>query len=292
MYGSATVALVVCIGILIPALLATRAAPTKGVPAAIAAVERHTHRWQLIGLLVGIPTAIVVAGGALGRGLLLAAPAFGLCVLSGVLIGEATAPRLDVGNTRTAILEVRRRRDYLPVALAAAVIALAGGLATFLTIATLSASTDDLGHAGRALNLTCSSGFSKGGSPWPGSYYSIPLALFVLAGFGMATIAFQAVGRRPRPSAHGGLRAIDDRMRLRAGKRIVAACGVLVSIPAAGVALVSSRTLSSVHCGSAWMTESGWGLIGLALVSLGLLCWFAFTLVEATRSGYTGTQAA
>ena len=51
---------------------------------------------------------------------LLAGPVFGLCVLAGVAAGEISV-RPTAGRTRTAAVEVRRVRDYLPRGLASAV---------------------------------------------------------------------------------------------------------------------------------------------------------------------------
>lgn len=272
-------ALVAGVTILLPTVRG-RAVRFAKVPPAAVEVYRHTRRWQLIGLLAGVPSAIVVGAVPLGLGLMMAAPVFGLCVLAGVLIGESTAPRLASRDTRTAVLEVRRLRDYLPAHLTAVVAALAGGLMAILIVATATANGDDLGRAGRALTVTCPGGLVKGGTPWPGSYYSIPLAVLLLTGLTMAAMAFHRVVGRPRPGTDAEIRAVDDFLRRRAGQRILAACGVLVAVPSVGVALVSSSTLKSVSCGSVWTTGAEWGLIGIALVSLGLLGRFTVDLAE------------
>jgi hypothetical protein len=255
-------------------------------------IYRHTRRWQVAGLLVGLPVAVMVGHVSLGRGLLLAAPAFGLCALAGVLAGEATAPRPTSGGRRTAILEVRRPGNYVPVHLARAVAGLTAALVVLLIITTITASSDDLGRAGRALTVTCGSGLVDQGTPWPGSYYSIPLAVLLLAGFGMAAIAFQSVIGRPRPGVDDKILAVDDFMRRRAGRRIVAACGVLVAIPTAGVSLVSSSRLASVGCGSASTTGADVALLALSLVSIGLLGWFAHALAETAVTGAATRQPA
>jgi hypothetical protein len=279
-YGVALLVLAVVAGaaIALPVVRGRTARSPRVSPAA-AAVYRHTRRWQLIGLLVGVPLAIVVGEIPLGRGLMMAAPVFGLCVLAGVLVGEATAPRLVLGDTRAAVLEVRHLKDYLPTRLAVVVAALAAGLTAILIVATVTAGSDDLGRAGRALTATCGGGIARA-TPWPGSYYSIPMAMLLLAGLTVAAIAFRQVTGRPRPGTDEEIRAVDDYMRRRAGRRIVAACGVLVAVPTVGVALVSSATLRSVSCGSAWATGAEWGLIGIALLSLGLLGWFTSDLAE------------
>jgi hypothetical protein len=98
------------------------------VPSVPAAVARQTARWRWGGVITGLAVGGSAAGtGALGRGLLLAAPVFGLCVLAGVVAGEFTV-RPAAGPARAAVLEVRRVRDYLPRGLTRAVLGAAVGL--------------------------------------------------------------------------------------------------------------------------------------------------------------------
>lgn len=91
-------------------------------PALPALVNRRIAGWRWAGVIGGMAAGgAAAASGALGRGLLLAAPVFGLCVLAGVVVGE-TSVRSPTGRTRMAALEVRRVRDYLPRGLAGAVV--------------------------------------------------------------------------------------------------------------------------------------------------------------------------
>jgi hypothetical protein len=108
----------------------------------------------IIGLVAG---GTVADSGALGRGLLLAGPVFGVCVLAGVVAGEISVPPLG-GQARTAVLEVRRVRDYLPRALAKAVMAATAVLLALITVTTATAGADDLGRAGRVLMFRCRPG--------------------------------------------------------------------------------------------------------------------------------------
>jgi hypothetical protein len=79
-----------------------------------AAAARRTADFRLAGVLAGLAAGGAAASsGALGRGWLLAGPVFGLCVLAGVVAGEISV-RPARGQTRTAVVEVRRVRDYLP----------------------------------------------------------------------------------------------------------------------------------------------------------------------------------
>ena len=76
----------------------------NGVPAAAA---RRTANFRLAGVIIGLVAGSTAAGsGALGRGLLLTGPVFGLCVLAGVVAGEISM-RPTRGQTRTAVVEVR-----------------------------------------------------------------------------------------------------------------------------------------------------------------------------------------
>src|SRR5690348_18438168 len=100
---------------------------------------RRTAHWRWAGLGAGLAVGGAAAGwGALGRGFLLAAPVFGLCVLTGVVAGELTV-RPPGGRTRAAVLEVRRVRDYLPRRLTTAVLGAAVALASLAAVTTATA---------------------------------------------------------------------------------------------------------------------------------------------------------
>jgi hypothetical protein len=192
-----------------------------------------------------------------GPGMLLAAPAFGLCVLAGVLLGEATAGRPTSTSTRTAVIETRRARDYLPLRLAGMVAVLAGMLALLLAATSWSATSDDLGHAGRALRQVCDQGMVAVASPWPGAFYSAPLALTVAAGLLVATLVLHRVVRRPCAGVEAEPRALDDALRQRTAQTITSACGILIAVPLVGAAIVVAARLLSVPCAPTW-ARGGW----------------------------------
>jgi hypothetical protein len=134
--------------------------PVRGA-AVPAAVVRRTASLRLAGVIAGLTAGCAAASqGALGRGPLLAGPVFGLCVLAGVAAGEISV-RPAGGRTRTAAVEVRRVRDYLPRGLAAAVTAAAAVLAALVAVTTVTAGPDDLGRAGRVLLLSCQAGLQQ-----------------------------------------------------------------------------------------------------------------------------------
>lgn len=100
------------------------------------AVAARTGRWRAGAVALGLVVAAVsLQWGALGRGVLLAAPLFALCVLTGVIVGELRVPA-PAGPVRRAEVEVRRVRDYLPRRMAGVVAAAAGVLAALLVLTT------------------------------------------------------------------------------------------------------------------------------------------------------------
>jgi hypothetical protein len=264
--------------------------PTRGsaVPAAVA---RRTARWRLAGVIGGLAAGGAAAGsGALGRGLLLAAPVFGLCVLAGVVAGE-TSVRPPDGPARMAAVEVRRVRDYLPRGLTRAVIAGAVLLLALLTVTTATGTPDDLGRPGRFLLLRCSPGLVQDHGPWPGSFYSVPLAVVVATGLIAAGAALRIVARRPRTGADPRAVMADDAMRQRAARAITGACGILVAVPLAGTCLVTAAALLSFPCRPAWWTMAGWALLALLPATAALISWCAAVLLPPARAA-TGTLPA
>jgi hypothetical protein len=248
----------------------------------LAQTARTTRRWRLAGLAAGVVVAIVSAQqGALGRGLMLAVPLCALCVLVGVVLGElrVAAPR---GPVRSAALEVRRVRDYLPHRLTAAAGTATALLLVVLSLTTATGSADDLGRAGRSFARRCSAVLSGGTGPWPGSFYSVPLALVVVAGLLLAGFALRRVVRRPR---QGEDTVVDDALRAQAAESVVAACGLLVALPFAGVSLLTATALNNHVCppaGSSFAVVVLWALVP-ALV--GLAAWCVGVLVAPAGSG-------
>jgi hypothetical protein len=293
-------ALVVVIAVCVPAGVAlavwlahARKPPTVPIrwPAVPAAVARRTAGWRLAGVIGGLAAGGAAAGsGGMGRGLLLAAPVFGLCVLAGVVVGE-TSVRPPDGPARVAAVEVRRVRDYLPRGLTRAVAAGAVALLAMLTVTTATGTPDDLGRAGRILLLRCSSSLVQDHGPWPGSFYSVPLAAVVATGLIAAGAALRIVARRPRTGADPGAVAADDAMRHRAARAITGACGILVAVPLAGTCLVTAAALLSFSCRPAWWTMAGWALLALLPATVALMSWCAAVLLTPARAA-TGTLPA
>lgn len=249
----------------------------------LTSVQSRTARWRWVGVALGIVLAVVAiqVGGELGRGLMLAAPLFALGVLAGVIVGElrVAAP---IRAARSASLEVRRVRDYLPRRLALLVVAAVAGLGVLLVITTALGSPDDLGYAGRRLVQVCSETITEGRGPWPGSFYSLPLATIVLGGLAAASFALQQVVRRPR---QGEDIAIDDTLRRQAVSAVLAATGILVTVPLAGVSAIASIALLGITCPPWWMTVLGWLLVVLVPFTTVLAVWCTTVLAMPTRIG-------
>jgi hypothetical protein len=248
-----------------------------------AVVTRRTAGWRWAGVIGGLVAGgAAAASGALGRGLLLAAPVFGLCVLAGVVIGE-TSVRSPTGRTRMAALEVRRVRDYLPRGLARAVVAAAALLVALLAVTTATGAADDVGRPGRILLLQCTSALQQGAGPWPGSFYSVPLAALVVTGLLAASAALRVVVRRPRSGADLATVAADDALRQRAARTITGACGVLVTLPLAGACLLTAVALLSLSCRPTWWTFAGWSLLALLPALAVLMGWCAASVLSPAR---------
>ena len=256
-------------------------------PDMLASVHRATTPWRWGGLIAGLLSAgCCVATDTLGRGLILAVPTLGLGMLIGVLAGELSI-RPPTGTTRHAALVIRRVRDYLPTRLTPAVVAATVTITALLAITTVMGSADDQGRAGRVLlghspaKPVPLHGRTLWGlltphatntySPWTGSYYSIPLALVVLAGLLWAYITLHRIVRRPRPGDPITTAETDDLLRRRAARMVIGACGVLVTLPLLVVsALTAVGLLSIIDHPDSW-TVGAWSLIVLIPVWVGIL---------------------
>ncbi|MEU8260398.1 hypothetical protein AB0C02_07230 [Micromonospora sp. NPDC048999] len=267
--------------LLLPLLGVALAGPSATGEPATEHIRRTTRRWRWAGLTVGATVAAVAAGqDPLGRGVLLAAPLFGLCVLAGVVAGESRVVVRPAGAARQAALETRQVRHYLPRRPIRAVTAAAGALAVLLIATTAAGSADDLGRAGRSLAYDC--GEFAGGShgPWAGSFYSFPLALVVGLGVLIAALAMYRLVGRPRPQDPAGDLLRDDAERRRSAAAVTGACGVLVTIPLIGVSLFTASGLLSNPCRPAWWTATAWVLFLLIPAWTALLGWSAVAVLN------------
>lgn len=241
--------------------------------------------------------AAVVVGGVvawwvarhldLGRGLMLVPAVLGLSVVSGVGLAETVVrPRRPAGP-RTASLLARRVTDYLPRGLTAVVAVTAGAHLATLAVTTASASADDLGRAGRRIAAQCGDTGSAA-SPYPGSFYSVPLAVVLLV-IGLAGLAAVTVVVR-RPQGFAADRAQDDVLRRRSATRVVAAAGAALAASQAGIASFAGAALLRLDCHRAWMPPLGWALLASVPVAVLLLGWFLGRVVAPGASAADAPQ--
>jgi hypothetical protein len=237
---------------------------------------------RAIGLVTGgvVALKLVYASPSwLGLGVAVAAPALSLCVLAGVLAGEAGGYGA-VGISRSASLVSRSARAYLPWPATGWVAGLSAVLLVSLAATTAAGSADERGRAGRVLTVICGAlpGAPSGGpdvssaGPWPGVFYSVPIGLAALLGLGAAAAVLVRIARRPRPDA--AVAGFDDALRRRSSKLVVAAAGLLVSTSVAGVAMTAGGVLARNGCGAVWLRAAGW--FAMAVGAVGFIAAAAF----------------
>ena len=217
---------------------------------------------RLLGLVVGLVVAWqVLQRGSYGRGPMLAPAVLGLCVLVAVALGETVVrPRRGAGS-RSASLRPRRVGDYLPRGLAWAVSTQVAVTAAVLTLTTLTASRDDYTESMRALACTTATGGSSH-TPYPGAYYSGPLALALVAVLLVAAVASRQVVLRPRGL---GPTDADDALRRRSLTVVLAATGLATSAPYLGIAMTAGLALQGLGDGTPGCAAGWTGPVGIAI---------------------------
>ncbi|SBT52443.1 hypothetical protein [Micromonospora auratinigra] len=272
----------VVVALLVLPLLAVALAPARGPAVATAPPARTRRRWRVAGCAVGTVVAVLAAGlDPLGRGVLLAAPLFGLCLLAGVVAGESRALR-PTGSTRQAALETRQLRHHLPRRPARAVVVAGLALAALSSATTAAASPDDQGRAGRVLAYDCGTVAGSHG-PWAGSFYSLPLLLVAGVGVLIGVLALRRVVGRPRPQAPDE-RATDDAERHRSATVVTGAVGVLIAIPLLGLTPFTVSGLLASPCRPLWWTAAATLLVLLVPAWLALLTWSAAAVLRPATS--------
>ena len=283
-----------------------RSAPAR--TSVLVDVERAqlVRRWA--GLAVGLVTAAAMVGassrwtgGDHGRSLLLVPAVIGLGVVAGVLGGDRHV-RPPAPPQRSAGLERRRLRRYLPRPLTVVVALTTVLLGALLVMTTLLGSLDGAtGRAGGTLSLECVVQGRVGSSagPWLGRYYSLPLAVALSVALVVAAAGARVAVLRPRAGADAGDRSAvdaDERLRRRSAEALVAGCGVavaatlLLAAPVTAVAMgnvagasahVGGRLLPS--CAPAWWSTVQWSAAAAALLALVVLVWCVAVVLVPTR---------
>jgi hypothetical protein len=213
---------------------------------------------RLIGIVLGAIVAWQFADGLpLGRGFALAGPAFAAVLLLTALVAERFAPRPARAGPRSASLTIRRIRDYLP-----RYPAYVAGVSTVVLVVLLAGTTkagdpDSEGRRGRALTRVCETMVASS-SPWPGSYYSIPILIATGICLVLTVIALQAVTRRPQLAG-------DEGARRRSAEVIVSAYGIAVLTPLGGCVVATVSGVYGTQCGlhrvNALVVAAGVGVV-------------------------------
>lgn len=236
------------------------------------------HEWNWVramwaaALIVGVVAAWLVHSTLdLGRGTMLVPAVLGLFMVAGVGLAETIVRPPRPEGLRTASLASRRVLHYLPRALTVAVTGVTALHLATLALTTATASSDDMGRAGRQIAAQCGQVGNAAG-PYPGSFYSASLALLLLV-IALATVAaLTAVVRRPRGFAPDDV--TDDVLRQRSATRIVAAAGAAVAASHVGIAFFAGTALLRMDCQRAWMDPAGWLLVASVPAAMLLLGWF------------------
>lgn len=232
--------------------------------------------WAAAAVLGAGAAWLVNTGLDAGRGTMLVPTVLGLFVVAGVGLGETVVRPHRPRGARTASLAVRRVTDYLPRTLTLAVAAITVLHLVTLAFTTATASADDMGRAGRQIAAQCDSLVVTVG-PYPGSFYSVPLALMLIAVGLAATAAATSVVRRPRGFAPDEVG--DDVLRHRSTSRVLAAAGTAVAATHVGIAFFAGTALLRMDCQSPWMEPAGWLLVASVPFALLLGGWFLGRLV-------------
>jgi hypothetical protein len=288
MAASMLVVVFMLVGLL--ALIIGFGAPGRVIPApsvgaaTVWAADRHLRRSRLVGLVLGILTAVVLwEVDALGRGPMLAGAGFGLVFLVATCVGELTSP---VSRSVRSDADLRRRRlaDHLPRGLTAVVAANVLVLGALLVVGLVTGSADDMGRSGRALSWTTSVG-SAAVTPWPGSFYALPMLGALAVELAVATIALRIVASRAQIVATDAGVEVDRALRAGAARGVVSAAGVATAFPLAGLALVMAMTAANAvgdDGAPEWIGIVVWAACGAALLAVATIALSAASLLRSS----------
>ena len=244
----------------------------------------RAERWRLAGVLAGVIGAVVVLTASVSiRGVLVAAPVFGVGVLAGTLAGELGMPA-PTGQVRSAELRVRRTADYVPRGLGALVCASAVALVALVTVTTTARLPGLLGSPSDPECYVHEGDYGVG--LWPGVQNTVPALSVVLIGLILAALTLRWVVRRPRSA---DVVRFDDASRRRSAEVVTAAAGILVlasCLSIAGTAGLTLRFLASVCTASSWASNGTLlSIVALAAFLATAWCGAALLLPTARRIG-------
>jgi len=257
----------------------------------LAALRRATLRSRYVGIGCSVIVFFVVAAlGHVGQGLFVAPSAAGMVVIAAIVVGQ----RLTYTRARTvgsAGVERRQVSDYLPARLRTITAGLLLVLVALAAWTTLAATPDTAGLA-RAFTHPCAAQLLgeeqvhvSTSTPFPGAYYTVGMALGILAVLVLAWVGLVATTRRPRNGADPELVRVDDALRRQTAEGIIAAFGLVVATTLAGLSYAAAVTVGAEACTATFVLGS-WALAAVALVALSLSLWFAvIVLVPGDGSG-------
>ena len=236
---------------------------------------------RVVGLVVGILVVVSLSdAGNLGVGLLLSPAVFALTQILATLVAGILTH--DAARTRgTAGLEVRRVRPYLPRGLTVVTASATAVLALVLVWTTAVGSPDDMGRNGRSFTYSypCDTVCGAGFSPWPGSYYTVPLGAVLTLVLVLAVATVLVTVRRPRDASDPEIVRVDDFVRARAVESVVAAVGVASAATLCGVSLLVTHLANPRNVVPLMLRIPGWGAMLLTLAALPLTVWCVVVLL-------------
>ena len=271
-------------------LVAVEAAALPG----LLRLRRATVVGRLLGLGTGALLIVPVASlGGLGRGLMLVPATFAAVQIAGVLFADVVA-RNAARVPGVAGLEVRVLGDFLPRRLVRYTALAATALVTLMAWTTAVADPDDLGRAGRSFRHGCTAecgagDVSRAFGPWPGSFYSAPLAVALLLVVLFAGAALWVTVRRPRNGADSEIARVDDVIRRRSAESVVAGVGIAVGGSLAGLGFFAGPALAVRDVGSV-LQATGLLITGGALAAVVLTVWCVVVLL-LPGAGTAGTPS-
>lgn len=258
-----------------------RSAAQGGAQQTVMGTRRLAWRWPVGGLAVGaVGAGWATQMDALGRGWLVAVSVLGIGLVGGLVMAEVVVSGPQ-GRRRSAMLLPRRASDYIPRPLGGAVLGAVACLVAVLGMTTVLGSADDMGRSGRSLRHTCGQ-MSAAIGPWPGSFYTAPIAVTLVLMLVLAGLGLRVIAARPRPS--GSVDIADENSRRRAGRAMSAAVGIAITTPLILVSVAAGSNLLAIACAAPWWDDAGRALLGLAFAASGVLGWCAVTLLTFRRA--------
>lgn len=237
---------------------------------------------RIIGVAVGLIVVVsLVITLPFGLGVFLAPAVFaGTQILAAMISGVVTHGAAR--TTGTAGLEVRSVNPYLPLGLTVLTASATTLLALALAWTTAMGVPDDMGNLGRKFTYSypCDGVCTAGFSPWPGSFYSIPVAVLLAIVLILAVVAVLVTVRRPRNASDPEIVRVDDFVRARSVESVVAAVGVaaagtllLVSIP------VANGLSNPANDIPALLRIPGWGALIIGSAAFAMTVWSVVILL-------------